>query len=304
MNEACETDGAADYHYPDPQSRVWSTSADNVDAEGHGDDDWVDMRPCQCTREDTEDYWDHLPTYPELGSYVKKSHARSSSKKVLIKRLDDLNDVTQLSQDLVNLHNYSSNSSRQNLNGFHQSAVDEFNELTNFTPEALATMRGTKARLYQPVETDPIDREVKRQLNTLEQDVAGLLSIRRKMEAVYEVDGREVYLYWAGRPDSVQELYCHEIAVGDNMPFFIYLEQVTNVLLSMHRQLPACSMTFLEEGTNLKSVHDGGRPWADVQRERDEAMRTACSQAEFRKGFNSIQQDNFQCGLNGMALRV
>lgn len=279
--------------------------------------DWQDELPCHCGLEEDAEDMSMQPIYPELGSYVCKREVPAQRPKALLQHLDEL---TQLSQELGNLKMQEmilyGNTSRSTEDSRFCQLRDsqrleqklEHSKLLNFTPQFLSSVPGSRACQYLPSTFDEIDVEVKRNLDALDETVSRELCIRRKKVGVYEVDGRKVMIYWRGLKGTFahgsEDLYVHEDAVGisdaDDMPLPLYLQQVANVLLSTQKvgvgSSIAANMTFADVGTDLAQMKHGRSPV-----DRDQAMRMACSQAQQRK---AACQEQFQFGLNGMALKL
>lgn len=169
--------------------------------------------------------------------------------------------------------------------------------LIKFTPQFFSTIPADcRAYKYIPQASDQIDVEVKRNLLNLKCDVSKELCLWRKRKGIYQIDGRQVTLYWRGasEDEETQELYVHEEVAGssdandNDMPLSLYLQQVANVLTSTKLRN---AMTFMDLGTDLSLKQLYGK-CGSFSKDRDKAMRRACTQAALR-----------EC-LGGMALKV
>jgi len=140
----------------------------------------------------------------------------------------------------------------------------------------------TKAYAYTPDTTDPIDVELHRSLRDLNQEASVLLALRFVTSGRYEIDGRDVQLYWDGEGAS-RRLMVHEDEVGGpsiaDMPLPAYIDVVANIATDLQR--PAVSapvLTFAQTGAYKTS--DAGRLAGE---DRFRAMNIACTQAKLRE---------------------
>lgn len=172
-----------------------------------------------------------------------------------------------------------------------------------FTPQFFSTMPADcRAFKYIPQASDQIDVEVKRNLLNLKCDVTKELCLWRKRKGIYQIDGRQVTLYWRGASEEkeTQELYVHEEVAGttdaNDMPLSLYLQQVGNVLTSKKMRN---AMTFMDLGTDLslKQLYSNG---GSFSKDRDKAMRQACTQAALRQSAPCMSLKV----MSGMALKV
>lgn len=170
--------------------------------------------------------------------------------------------------------------------------------LIKFRPEFFSSMPANcRANKYVAQASDKIDVEVKRNLFYLDCGASKQLCIWRKRKGIYQIDGRQVAMYWRATSDDEesQELYVHEEVAGssdaDDMPLSLYLKQVANVLTSTKMRN---AMTFMDLGTDL-SLKQLYSSYGSFSKDRDKAMRTACTQAAIRK---TVPR------MGGMALRV
>jgi hypothetical protein len=262
--------------------------------------DWQTERACHCgVDDDSEVVLTQEPVYPELGSYIRKTQL---SQELVSAQLQDVKSKKRrLTQDS---RSYGQARSR----GLHQTH-DDSSSLINFTPQFFSSMQaGCQACQYTPDFSDDIDVEVKCNLDALDHHASRKLCILRRRAGVYEIDGRCVAVYWGGGADEesteAEELCVHEVATSsssaDDMPLSLYLQQVANVLVSTRRgsQGPLSNMTFATIGMDISKLHNNR--CASFSKDRDQAMRTACSQAAMRK----MVQEHFRFGLNGMAIKV
>jgi len=132
----------------------------------------------------------------------------------------------------------------------------------------------TKAYLYKPIPTDPIDVEVHRTLRDLTSEASGLLALRRVEAGRYEIEGRNVVVYRAGNG-----LMVHEHDPGgptiDNIPLPTYINLAANVALDLQRLVR--DETFIEFGES--KLDDPSLDGDDRYR----AMQIACMQAMIRE---------------------
>lgn len=247
-----------------------------------------DIVPCQCGPEDDENEFQDRPIYPELGSYIRK-------KPVLAQHTHPSDPCA--SPRPVDPQDFSA--------GRRSGKI--LDEIFNFTPLFLAVPGegggggGKPACDYTPSTTDEMDMEVKRNLDNLDAIVSKELCLRRKRLGVYEIDGRQVNVYWrhANDGDPFQnhlrggpsELYVNEDMFGTSddhdVPLSLYLEQVSHVLLSTQKHGMAGpifgNMTFVDiQGVDLSRLRDGNSAMS-FSNDRNRAMHLACSQAALRK---------------------
>lgn len=139
----------------------------------------------------------------------------------------------------------------------------------------------TKAYLYRPNPRDPIDVELHRILQGLDAEASQVLALRCVSPGRYEIDGRQVHIYWDEFSGS-SRLLVHEDEVGGpsiaDMPLPAYMRLVVNVALDLQRPVNAGSLTFL---------HVAGSKTSDLKHadgeDRYRAMRIACTQAKLRE---------------------
>lgn len=298
-----ELDATWEPTYPEPLSYVKPTDFEEEEWETVSQDEAL---LCHCGLRDDADEFAVQPIYPELGSYVRK--AQAPPPKALGQHLNELSQMSRELSDIQIQDMLTPGSLRRPLAVRHNSPqrIPNLDGLFNFTPQFISSMPGSSASKYVPDHSDEIDVEVKRHLDKLDEAVLQELCLRRKFAGVYDVDGRQVSIYWRGPRGSFaqgeHELYVHEIMVGtsdaDDLPFSVYLQQVAHVLLSTQRSgattsgAMAANMTFLETGTQLSHMKFRG---GSFSKDRDRAMRVACTQASLRQGGS---QEQF--GLNGM----
>jgi len=305
-----ELDATWEPSYPEPLSYVKPTDSEEQEWETVSQDE---APLCHCGLREDADEFAVQPIYPELGSYVRKAgsmkrEAEAPRPQALGQHLNELSQMSRELSDIQIQDMLSPGSLRRPLAVRHSPPQRHPNldGLFNFTPQFLSSMPGSSASNYVPEHSDGIDVEVKRQLDNLDEAALQELCLRRKFAGVYDVDGRQVSIYWRGPRGSFaqgeHELYVHEIMVGtsdaDDLPFSVYLQQVAHVLLSTQRSgastsgAMAANMTFLETGTQLSHMKFRG---GSFSKDRDRAMRVACTQASLRQGGS---QEQF--GLNGM----
>jgi len=145
----------------------------------------------------------------------------------------------------------------------------------------------TKAYLYKPTSTDPIDVEMHHALLALHPEFASVLALLRVESGKYEIDGRNVVIYW----DSAGGLLVHEEEVGGHsiadMPLQAYISLVANVALHIQRPAASGVLTFVEfEGPKTSDPSVDGK-------DRYSAMRIACTQAKLRE-----QETERQCSVS------
>lgn len=136
----------------------------------------------------------------------------------------------------------------------------------------------TKAYLYKPELCDPIDIELHRALQALENEEASVLALYRVKAGRYEIDGRQVQIYW-GEGDQVGRLLvCEDEVCGPSiadMPLATYIPLVANVAMDLQRPAVAgTNMTFYEPAASMLTKSTDG--------DRYRAMRIACTQAKLR----------------------
>lgn len=143
-----------------------------------------------------------------------------------------------------------------------------------------------KACKYEADPTDPIDVEISRNLRMLDAESGQVLGLRRVRPGCYEIDGRQVVVYYGGL--GTRHLLVHEDEVGGSsiadMPLPAYIELVANVAVSLQGRgalAVASALTFVEAGRG-SSVRD-----SDGE-DRYRAMRIACTQAKLRENASRV----------------
>jgi hypothetical protein len=138
----------------------------------------------------------------------------------------------------------------------------------------------TKAYFYAPDATDPIDVELHRALSELDQEASMMLQVRCDGQGRYELDGRDVVLYWDDMGGS-KRLLVHEIQVCGpsiaDIPLQSYLRLVANIALDLQRPVANGVLSFMHGGVKTS---DSGR--LDCE-DRFNCMRIACTQAKLRE---------------------
>jgi len=307
-----EKDTVWEPNYPEPLSYVMPTRTDDIW------EDLEDLVPCHCGPDDDADEFRAQPVYPELGSYIQKSRSPRLHNKVVQHQLSGLTELSQGLADAKVTDTLDPDNAKPHKEFYTgkppvklQVATRKFpdkDELLNFTPQFLSTVPGARACQYAPCLSDEIDVEVKRNLGKLDAMVSRELCLRRKRAGVYEIDGRQVGIYWrrGGFYGGTQELYAHEDVLGtseaDDVPLSVYLQQVAHVLSSTQKggasAIIAANMTFADvSGTAISAINRGKSP-GSFSSDRSKAMQMACSQAELRKAASQ------ELGLNGMTVRT
>jgi hypothetical protein len=139
----------------------------------------------------------------------------------------------------------------------------------------------TKAYAYQPDGEDPIDVNLHKALKELSQEAALTLALRRVHPGRYEIDGRNVNVYWEESSGS-HRLLVHEDEVDGpsiaDMPLRQYISLVANVAMDLRAPGCAGALTFAQSGAPKTS--DSARLGGE---DRYRAMRIACTQAKLRE---------------------
>lgn len=157
---------------------------------------------------------------------------------------------------------------------------------TNFSLNNMPRVRfltgiPTKANLYKPEPTDPIDVEVHHTLRKLDAEASIVLALRRVEPGRYEIDGRIVLVYWHPEGALVHENEVDGPSMAD-MPLQAYINLVANVALALQRS--AADNSWFQ---NVDMFFDAGAPRTTDRslegEDRYRAMQIACMQAQMRE---------------------
>jgi len=157
---------------------------------------------------------------------------------------------------------------------------------TNFSLNNMPRVRfltgiPTKANLYKPEPSDPIDVEVHHALQQLDAEASCVLALRRVEPGRYEIDGRIVLVYWHPSGAHVRENEVDGPSMVD-MPLQPYINLVANVALDL--QHSAADNSWFQ---NVDLFFDvGASKTTDRSLEGEDryrAMQIACMQAKMRE---------------------